>query len=46
MFNRRKDSETGKDMHLLSAELVLRTKQILMKPKKSGLGVDTAMLTA
>jgi small subunit ribosomal protein S13 len=27
LFNRRKDSETGKDMHLLSADLVLRTKQ-------------------
>ena len=26
MFNRRKDSETGKDMHLLSADLILRTK--------------------
>jgi len=26
MFNRRKDSETGKDVHLLSADLVLRTK--------------------
>jgi len=26
LFNRRKDSETGKDMHLLSADLVLRTK--------------------
>lgn len=26
LFNRRKDSETGKDVHLLSADLVLRTK--------------------
>ena len=26
MFNRRKDSESGKDMHLISADLVLRTK--------------------
>ena len=26
LFNRRKDSETGKDKHLLSADLVLRTK--------------------
>ena len=26
LFNRRKDSETGKDMHLLGADLVLRTK--------------------
>jgi small subunit ribosomal protein S13 len=26
LFNRRKDSETGKDMHLLSADLALRTK--------------------
>ena len=26
LFNRRKDSETGKDMHLLSADLVLRNK--------------------
>jgi len=26
LYNRRKDSETGKDMHLLSADLVLRTK--------------------
>ncbi len=26
LFNRRKDSETGKDLHLLSADLVLRTK--------------------
>ena len=33
LFNRRKDSETGKDMHLISADLVLRTKRTLMKPK-------------
>ncbi len=26
LFNRRKDSDSGKDMHLLSADLVLRTK--------------------
>jgi small subunit ribosomal protein S13 len=26
LFNRRKDAETGKDTHLISAELVLRTK--------------------
>lgn len=26
LFNRRKDEETGKDMHLISADLVLRTK--------------------
>jgi small subunit ribosomal protein S13 len=26
LFNRRKDTDTGKDMHLLSADLVLRTK--------------------
>jgi len=26
LFNRRKDSDTGKDLHLLSADLVLRTK--------------------
>ena len=26
LFNRRKDSETGKDVHLISADLVLRTK--------------------
>jgi small subunit ribosomal protein S13 len=26
MFNRRKDTETGKDVHLLSSELILRTK--------------------
>jgi small subunit ribosomal protein S13 len=26
LFNRRKDAETGKDMHLISSDLVLRTK--------------------
>ena len=26
LFNRRKDAETGKDIHLISADLVLRTK--------------------
>ncbi len=26
LFNRRKDADTGKDMHLISADLVLRTK--------------------
>jgi small subunit ribosomal protein S13 len=26
LFNRRKDSDTGKDMHLISAELILKTK--------------------
>jgi small subunit ribosomal protein S13 len=26
LFNRRKDTDSGKDMHLLSADLVLRTK--------------------
>ncbi len=26
LFNRRKDGETGKDMHLISADLVLRSK--------------------
>ena len=26
LFNRRKDTDTGKDTHLLSAELVLKTK--------------------
>jgi len=26
LFNRRKDSETGKDLHLISADLVLRSK--------------------
>lgn len=26
LFNRRKDSDTGKDMHIISADLVLKTK--------------------
>jgi small subunit ribosomal protein S13 len=26
LFNRRKDTETGKDMHLISADLILRSK--------------------
>ena len=34
LFNRRKDSETGKDMHLLSADLVLRTKQDIDEAKE------------
>ena len=33
MFNRRKDSETGKDKHLLSADLVLRTKMDIDEAK-------------
>jgi small subunit ribosomal protein S13 len=33
LFNRRKDSETGKDMHLISADLVLRTKQDIDEAK-------------
>ncbi len=33
MFNRRKDSETGKDMHLLSADLALKTKQDIDEAK-------------
>ena len=35
LFNRRKDSETGKDMHLLSADLVLRTKMDIDDAKNS-----------
>jgi small subunit ribosomal protein S13 len=34
MFNRRKDAETGKDMHLTSAELVLRTKTDIDQAKE------------
>jgi small subunit ribosomal protein S13 len=34
LFNRRKDSETGKDIHLLSAELVLRTKMDIDQAKE------------
>ena len=33
MFNRRKDSETGKDKHLLSADLLLRTKMDIDEAK-------------
>lgn len=34
LFNRRKDTETGKDMHLLSADLVLRTKMDIDQAKE------------
>jgi len=34
LFNRRKDSVTGKDMHLLSADLVLRTKMDIDEAKE------------
>ncbi len=34
LFNRRKDSETGKDTHLLSADLVLRTKTDIDQAKE------------
>jgi small subunit ribosomal protein S13 len=34
LFNRRKDAETGKDMHLTSAELVLRTKTDIDQAKE------------
>lgn len=34
LFNRRKDSETGKDSHLLSADLVLRTKTDIDQAKE------------
>jgi small subunit ribosomal protein S13 len=34
LFNRRKDSETGKDVHLLSADLVLRTKMDIDQDKE------------
>jgi small subunit ribosomal protein S13 len=33
LFNRRKDLDTGKDMHLLSADLVLRTKMDIDEAK-------------
>ena len=33
LFNRRKDSDTGKDMHLLSADLLLRTKMDIDEAK-------------
>jgi small subunit ribosomal protein S13 len=40
LFNRRKDAETGKDAHLISADLVLRTKMDIdqMKNIKSWRG--------
>jgi small subunit ribosomal protein S13 len=40
LFNRRKDAETGKDTHLISADLVLRTKMDIdqMKNIKSWRG--------
>jgi small subunit ribosomal protein S13 len=34
LFNRRKDSETGKDTHLISADLVLRTKMDIDQAKE------------
>src|SRR4030067_412841 len=34
LFNRRKDSETGKDMHLTTADLVLRTKTNINQAKE------------
>jgi len=34
LFNRRKDAETGKDSHLLSADLVLRTKMDIDQAKE------------
>ena len=34
LFNRRKDTETGKDMHLISADLVLRTKMDIDQAKE------------
>src|SRR3990170_5528230 len=34
LFNRRKDAETGKDIHLMSAELVLRTKTDIDEAKE------------
>lgn len=34
MLNRRKDLETGKDMHLISADLLLRTKMDIEKMKE------------
>jgi len=33
LLNRRKDLETGKDMHLISADLILRTKMDIEKMK-------------
>jgi small subunit ribosomal protein S13 len=34
LFNRRKDAETGKDTHLISADLVLRTKMDIDRAKE------------
>lgn len=34
LFNRRKDGETGKDMHITSAELVLKTKNDIDQAKE------------
>jgi small subunit ribosomal protein S13 len=34
LMNRRKDQETGKDIHLISSELVLRTKMDIEKMKE------------
>jgi small subunit ribosomal protein S13 len=34
LFNRKKDFETGKDMHLISADLVLRTKMDIEQMKE------------
>ncbi|PMB74210.1 30S ribosomal protein S13 [Candidatus Bathyarchaeota archaeon] len=34
ILNRRKDLETGKDMHLISADLILRTKMDIEKMKE------------
>jgi small subunit ribosomal protein S13 len=34
MFNRRKDSDTGKDVHLLAADLVLKTKTDIDQAKE------------
>jgi small subunit ribosomal protein S13 len=34
LFNRRKDVETGKDTHIISADLVLRTKMDIDKAKE------------
>jgi small subunit ribosomal protein S13 len=34
LFNRRKDTETGKDTHLISADLVLRTKTDIDQAKE------------
>jgi small subunit ribosomal protein S13 len=34
LFNKRKDAETGKDIHLISADLVLRTKMDIDQAKE------------